>query len=155
MNMKKFNITVVRHAFSEPIEVLAETEKEAREKVLDIVECGGGRFRKNEEDYEVGKVEEEEYPYIDQYGEPYEPEMSAPAGGGLHKDCDYNAEALYCFYTLKTREAITAYLTKRGFAPGCQDKDYEEWYKGNTLIVFEAYDNNGNGLWGYVHTELV
>lgn len=153
--MKKFNITVVRHTFSTPIEVLAETEKEARDMALDIAEADSWIFRKNEELFEVESVEEEEYPYIDQYGEAYEPEVSAPAGGGLHKDCDYNAEALYCFYTLKNREAITKYLTKRGFTPGCQDKHYEEWYKGNTLIVFEGYDKtNGNGLWGYVHTEL-
>ena len=150
--MKKFSITVVHHAFSEPIEVLAETEKEAREKALDIVECGGGRFRKNQEDYEVESVEEEEYPYIDQYGEPYEPEMSVPAGGGLHKACDYNADALYAYYIVKDRYAIGDYLLSKGFSETIHGGDMEVWFKGNTKIIYEGY---GSGKWGYMHTELI
>lgn len=99
---------------------------------------------------------EEENNYIDRDGFPYdsEGEHCWPAGGGLHKDCEFNADALYAFYIMKSRGKITAYLTSKGFTPGCQADHYEEWTKGNTEIVFECYDN-GAGLWGYVHTELL
>ena len=39
--------------------------------------------------------------------------------------------------------------------PGRVVDAYEEWFKGNTKIVFEGYDpTNGKGLWGYLHTEV-
>ena len=99
---------------------------------------------------------EEENNYIDRDGFPYdsEGEHCWPAGGGLHKDCEFNADALYAYYVMASRGKITAYLTSKGFTPGCQTEHYEEWTKGNTEIVFECYDN-GAHLWGYVHTELL
>ena len=70
----------------------------------------------------------EENFYIDHFGHPYDHESgdSWPAGGGLDKRCDYNAEALFCYYVLKTD------------------------------IYFEGYDpDNDGGLYGYLHTEFV
>lgn len=99
---------------------------------------------------------EEENNYIDREGFPYdsEGEHCWPAGGGLHKDCEFNADALYAFYVMGSRENITAYLTSKGFNPWMQATHYEEWVKGNTKIVFEEYDHTGH-LFGYMHTELL
>ena len=113
--MKKFNITIARHAFSEPIEVFAETEEEARNKALDIAEGDSWIFPKNKELYEVEKVKEEEYPYIDREGNPYDEGSGLPAGGGLSKNCKHNADALYTYYIIKNRYDIRSYLTDRGF----------------------------------------
>jgi len=95
-------------------------------------------------------------PYIDRDGFPYdsEGEHCWPAGGGLHKDCEFNADALYAYYVMASRENITAYLTSKGFNPWMQATHYEEWVKGNTKIVFEEYDHTGH-LFGYMHTELL
>jgi hypothetical protein len=99
---------------------------------------------------------EEENNYVDREGFPYdsEGEHCWPAGGGLHKDCDYNADALYAFYTAKSRDKIFAYLTKKGFLLATYCNDGEIWVKGNTEITFECYDK-GADLWAYVHTELL
>ena len=95
-------------------------------------------------------------PYIDRDGFPYdsEGEHCWPAGGGLHKDCEFNADALYAFYTAKSRDKIFAYLTKKGFLLTTYCDDGEIWVKGNTEITFECYDK-GADLWAYVHTELL
>lgn len=93
-------------------------------------------------------------PYIDCAGNPYVENVSLPAGGGMHKDCEFNADALYAFYTMESREKITAYLTSKGFIPWCQAEDYEEWTKGNTKVFFEEYDHKAK-QWGYMHTELI
>ena len=66
--------------------------------------------------YFIGEPVKVENPYIDQYGFPYEENESMPAGGGLHKDCDYNAEALYAYYAVKDRKKIWDYLEKKGFS---------------------------------------
>ena len=99
---------------------------------------------------------EEENNYIDRDGFPYdgEGEHCWPAGGGLHKDCEFNADALYAYYTMKSRENIATYLTSKGFKPWTQTTHYEEWVKGNTKIVFEEYDRTGH-LFAYMHTELL
>ena len=98
----------------------------------------------------------EENNYIDRNGFPYdsEGEHCWPAGGGLHKDCEFNSDALYAYYVMASREKITAYLTNKGFNPWMQAEHYEEWVKGNTKIVFEEYDRTGH-LFGYMHTELL
>jgi hypothetical protein len=149
--MKKFNITVVRHTFAE-VEVIAETEKEARDEALDIAEGGGVSFPNNKELYEVDSVEEEEYPYIDRDGKPYEPEVSFPAGGGLHKDCEFNADALYAYYIVKDRYSIGDYLLSKGFVEIIHGGDMEVWIKGNTKITYEGY---GSGMWGYMCTDCI
>ena len=99
---------------------------------------------------------EEENKYVDREGFPYdsEGEHCWPAGGGLHKDCEFNADALYAFYTAKSRDKIFAYLTKRGFLLAWWGDDTEVWVNGNTEITFECYDK-GADLWAYVHTELL
>lgn len=149
--MKKFNITVVRHTFAE-VEVFAETEKEARDTALDNAEAGEVSFSEDNELFEVDSVEEEEYPYIDRNGDPYEPEVSFPAGGGLHKDCEFNADALYAYYIVKDRWEIARYLTIKGFKEALHGDNIEVWVKGNTKITYEGY---GCGLWGYMTTELI
>ena len=97
-------------------------------------------------------------PYIDQDGEVWDGESDDhcwPAGGGLHKDCDYNAEALYAYYTIKNGVGIDAYLTKRGFEHTlCDVMGRDVWRKGNTEIDFDAYDYDAH-MYGYVHTELI
>ena len=100
-----------------------------------------------------GKLEENNEPeYIDENGHPYVEGESWPAGGGFCKDCDFNAEALYAFKVIKERDAITKYLTKHGGVPGVQSDAFEEWFIGNTRIIFESYVSD---MWGYVHTELL
>jgi hypothetical protein len=103
--------------------------------------------------YFIGKPEKVENPYIDQYGEPYDCESgdSWPAGGGLHKDCDHNADALYAYYAVKDREKIWDYLEKKGFSEVLHGSDEEVWVKGNTKVTYESYVD---GMWGYMHTEL-
>ena len=103
--------------------------------------------------YFIGKPEKVENPYIDQYGNPYDWESgdSWPAGGGLHKDCDYNADALYAYYAVKDREKIWDYLEKKGFSEVLHGSDEEIWVKGNTKVTYESYVD---GMWGYMHTEL-
>lgn len=109
-------------------------------------------------EYVTGGIQEvEENPYIDQYGHPYDHESgnSWPAGGGLHKDCDYNAEALYAYYVLKNRDAISEFLIGRGFEFMGGGREEDWWRKGNTEIYFEGYDaDNDGGLYGYLHTEI-
>lgn len=100
----------------------------------------------------IGGIQEvEENPYIDQYGHPYVEDESMPAGGGLHKDCDYNAEALYAFNVIKDREKIWDYLEKKGFSEVLHGSDEEIWVKGNTRVTYESYID---GMWGYMSTEL-
>ena len=117
--------------------------------MIDLLVIGLILSQPNEEKEEVNN-------YIDRDGFPYDPdgEHCWPAGGGLHKDCEFNADALYAYYIMASREKITAYLTSKGFTPWCQADNYEEWVKGNTKVVFEEYDQSGN-LFGYMHTELL
>ena len=93
---------------------------------------------------------------IDRDGNPYDEDTSLPVGGGLDKRCDYNADALYAYYTLKNDEKIFNYLEEKGFElyRFCGDFDYFEWVKGNTRIVFESYDKKA-GQYGYMHTEFI
>ena len=108
---------------------------------------------KTETKFIIGGIEAvEENPYIDEYGHPYVEDKSMPAGGGLHKDCDYNAEALYAFNVLKDRRKIETYLAKRNFHREYRGDCMEIWYKGNTEVTFESYID---GMWGYLHTEPV
>ena len=91
--------------------------------------------------------------YIDENGKPYIEDVSWPAGGGLHKDCDHNTEALHAFNELQDFERIGEYLEGEGFNLAVDDFPYVEvWEKGNTQIVFEDYND---GLWGYLHTEFI
>jgi hypothetical protein len=106
-------------------------------------------------EYVMGGIQEvEENPYIDQYGEPYDPESgdSLPAGGGLDKRCDYNAEALFAYYAVKNRDDIYDYLKKRGFRLSSASANCDVFVKGNTGVWYESY---ADGMWGYMHTELV
>ena len=109
----------------------------------------------NNLEYSDGYQENDDDKYlINQYGQPYDENNSLPAGGGLDKRCDYNADALYAFNCIKGDDEIVAYLTKRGFVPGVQGMDYVEWFKGNTKIVYEHY-NRSQGLYCYMYTEFV
>jgi hypothetical protein len=96
-------------------------------------------------------------PYIDQYGEVWDGESDDhcwPAGGGLHRDCDYNAEALYAYYVKKNQGEIWNFLTGRGFKQLTGYSNKEVWIKGNTEIIFECYDYDAH-QYGYLHTELL
>lgn len=136
-------------------DITADSEEQAREEALKMAVAGDDLYQ-TEENYSAVCVEVSN-DYVDWQGCPYDPDDENhcwPAGGGLHKDCDYNAEALVAFYVMASRDRITTYLTNYGFTPLTQSENYEEWAKGNTLIVFEAYDDS-NPFWGYVHTELI
>lgn len=101
---------------------------------------------------------EEENNYIDREGFPYdsEGEHCWPAGGGLDKRCDYNADALYAYYVAKSSTAIWDYLNARGFEFLGDNGDAEWWCKGNTFVYFEGYSGGcRNGMYGYMHTELL
>lgn len=156
--MRKFTVTIDRTVNEiRTITVKAENKEQARAIANDTADSNEGWEGK---EYCVeSNIHIEEVPndYIDRYGNPYDCEDPAscwPAGGGLHKDCEFNADALYAYYVAKNREKIAEYLTSKGFVPHKRMKDYEEWYKGNTMIFFEDYDPSGQ-LWGYLHTEIV
>ena len=138
--MKTFKIDVTRTAFAtKTYEVKAESEITAKWKACKMAQ--NDTFSEDFSDYSVSACEEEENDYIDQYGNPYDSEDDKacwPAGGGLHKHCEFNADA----------------LTAKGFRAEKGDEDYEVWAKGNTEVTYECYDKGAN-LWGYMHTELI
>ncbi len=154
--MKTFKIDVTRTAFAtKTYEVKAETEIIAKWKACKMAQ--NDTFSEDCSDYSVSACEEVVNDYIDRYGNPYDSEDDKacwPAGGGLHKDCDFNADALYAYYVVKDRNKIFDYLTAKGFfLVKCHD-DYQKWIKGNTEVTYECYDKGAN-LWGYMHTELI
>lgn len=135
--------------------ITADSEEQAREKALKM--AVNDNLSETEENY-TAICAEVLKDYVDWQGCPYDPDDENhcwPAGGGLRKECDYNAEALVAFYVMGSREKIATYLTNYGFTPLTQAENYEEWAKGNTLIVFEEYDASDMELWAYVHTELL
>ena len=157
-NMREFSVTIDRVVRQvRTLTIKAETKEQAYDAAMDIaVENEGWEGKEYDTDYEI-HIEEVPNEYIDRYGNPYDvedPNACWPAGGGLHKDCEFNADALYAYYIVKSREKIEEYLTAKGFVPHTLKNDYEEWVKGNTMVSFEDYDN-GAHLWGYMHTELV
>ena len=156
--MKEFTITIDRIVKQlRTITIKAESEEQAYDVAMDIAaENEGWDGKEYDTAYEI-KMEEVPNDYIDRYGNPYDcedPNACWPAGGGLHKDCEFNADALYAYYVVKSREKIKEYLTSKGFELLLEMKDFQEWAKGNTRITFEDYDNSGQ-LFGYLHTELV
>ena len=154
-NMRKFTVTIDRIVSQvRVITVKAENEEQARAIANDTADSNEGWEGK---DYCVeSSIRIEEVPniYIDKYGNPYDSESDCcwPAGGGLHKDCEFNADALYAYYVVKDRWKIWDYLEKRGFSEVLHGSDEETWVKGNTRITYESYID---GMWGYMHTELV
>ena len=156
--MRKYNVEVVRISYcSKTFEVSAESEQDAKNKAFDLATDTDYSGSEYDCEYEVNTPQEIPNDYIDRYGNPYDcedPNACWPAGGGLHKDCEFNADALYAYYVVKSREKIEEYLTSKGFVPHTLKNDYEEWVKGNTMVSFEDYDPSGH-LWGYMHTEKV
>ena len=156
--MREFTVTIDRTINQvRTITIKAENEDMARIVAMDTANENEGWEGKEYNVESSIHIEEVPNDYIDRYGNPYDcedPNACWPAGGGLHKDCEFNADALYAYYVVKSRDGITKYLTSKGFTPLTQGKDYEEWAKGNTMVVFEGYDN-GAHLWGYLHTEVV
>ena len=154
--MKTFKIDVTRTAFAtKTYEVKAESEITAKWKACKMAQ--NDTFSEDFSDYSVSACEEEENDYIDQYGNPYDSEDDKacwPAGGGLHKDCEFNADALYAYYTIGDRYKIADYLRSKGFKETLHGADEEVWVKGNTEVTYENYDKVAH-LWGYMHTELI
>ena len=156
--MKEFTVTIDRTVKQlRTITIKAESKEQAYEAAMDIaVEDEGWDGKEYDTTYEI-KMEEVPNNYIDQYGNPYDSEDDKacwPAGGGLHKDCEFNADALYAYYTLGDRYKIADYLLSKGFKETLHGNDEEVWVKGNTEVTYECYDK-GAHLWGYMHTELV
>jgi len=155
--MREFTVTIDRTVHQlRTITVKAETETTAHSIATKIADSDEGWDGKEYCKESSIRIEEVPNNYIDRYGNPYDSEDENacwPAGGGLHKDCEFNADALYAYYIVGGKSKIAKYLTSKGFVPGVQVEDYEEWVKGNTMIVFEDYDHSG--LWGYMHTELI
>ena len=154
--MKTFKIDVTRTAFAtKTYEVKAENETIAKWKAVKVAE--NDTFSEDCSDYSVSACVEEENNYIDQYGNPYDSEDDKacwPAGGGLHKDCEFNADALYAYYIVGDRYKIADYLLSKGFKETLHGNDEEVWVKGNTEVTYECYAD-GAHLWGYMRTELI
>ena len=156
--MKEFTVTIDRTVKQlRTVTIKAESEEQAYEAAMDIaVEDEGWDGKEYDTTYNIN-MEEVPNNYIDQYGNPYDSEDEHacwPAGGGLHKDCEFNADALYAYYTLGDRYKIADYLLSKGFKETLHGDDEEVWVKGNTEVTYEDYDNGGH-LWGYMHTELI
>lgn len=156
--MKEFTVTIDRTVKQlRTLTIKAETREQAREYAMDIAsESEGWDGKEYDTNYEIN-LEEVPNNYIDQYGNPYDSEDDKacwPAGGGLHKDCEFNADALYAYYTLGNRYKIADYLLSKGFKETLHGDDEEVWEKGNTQVTYECYDK-GAHLWGYMHTELI
>ncbi len=154
--MKEFIVTIDRTVKQvRVITIKAENKEQAYDAAADIAEVNEGwDAAECDTDYEINIeeiIEEEPNDYIDRDGNPYTDE-SWPAGGGLHKDCEFNADALYAYYIVGDRYKIADYLHLKHFARIMYSDDREEWVKGNTKIIYEGY---GMGLWGYMHTELI
>jgi hypothetical protein len=156
--MKEFTVTIDRTVKQvRTITIKAESKEQAYDAAMDIaVQNEGWDGKEYDTDYEIN-IEEVPNNYIDQYGNPYDSEDDKacwPAGGGLHKDCEFNADALYAYYTIGNRYKIADYLLSKGFKETLHGDDEEVWVKGNTEVTYECYDK-GAHLWGYMHTELV
>lgn len=156
--MKKYNVEVVRASYaSKTFEVSAENEEQAKSKAVDMAvatDYSGSEYDCN---YSVNTPQEIRNDYIDRYGNPYEandPNACFPIGGGLHKDCEFNADALYAYYVVKDCHKIADYLTSKGFRRIKWGNDLEMWVKGNTKVTYECYDKERND-WVYMHTEKV
>ena len=158
--MKKFSVTIDRTIHQvRTINIDAENEEQAHVIAIDTAYNNEGwdwDGREYDTNYEI-KLEEVPNDYIDRDGNPYDAdddEHCWPAGGGLHKDCEYNADALYAYYVVKDRNKIFDYFTNKCFILEKYGQlAFEVWRKGNTKIIFECYDKSA-GLWGYMHTEL-
>lgn len=156
--MKEFTVTIDRTVHQlRTLTIKAENEERARTiatYTIDENEGWEGKEYCVESDIHVEEVPNN---YIDRHGNPYDSEDDNacwPAGGGLHKDCEFNADALYAYYAVKDRTKIADYLLSKGFKEVLHGEDEEIWVKGNTEITYECYDK-GAHLWGYMHTELV
>lgn len=156
--MRKYNVEVVRISYcAKTFDVSAENEQEAKNKAFDLATDTDYSGSEYDCEYEVNAPQEIPNDYIDRYGNPYDSEDDKacwPAGGGLHKDCEFNADALYAYYVVKSREKIAEYLTSKGFTRIMWHPDEEIWKKGNTRVVFENYAKPSQ-MWGYMHTELI
>ena len=156
--MKEFTVKVTRTLVSERVYTIkCEDASQAECSAFEVAQQDDWSGTKSFAKYNVGKPEEVPNNYIDQYGNPYDSEDDKacwPAGGGLHKDCEFNADALYAYYTMGDRENIEKYLVSKGFLRVECREDWEQWVKGNTQIDYECYDK-GAHLWGYMHTELI
>lgn len=150
--MKEFTITIDRTVKQlRTVTIKAESKEQAYDAAMDIAaENEGWDGKEYDTNYEIN-IEEVPNNYIDRDGNPYTDE-SWPAGGGLHKDCEFNADALYAYYIVGDRYKIADYLKLKHFTRIMYSDDREEWVKGNTKIIYEGY---GMGLWGYMHTELI
>lgn len=156
--MKEYSVEVVRTSYcSKTFKIMADNEAEAEAVALSCAYDTDFSGSEYDCDYEVLVPNEIPNNYIDRYGNPYDSENEDacwPAGGGLHKDCEFNADALYAYYTIGDRYKIADYLLSKGFKETLHGDDEEVWEKGNTRVTYESYDN-GAHLWGYMHTELI
>lgn len=137
----------------EIMELFAKWGREFHESHKDFIWDGSASYYDEIDVFVAKKFKEYSNPYIDRLGNPYHVGTSLPAGGGLHKDCDYNAEALYAYYVIKNKRDIAWYLANKGFVVLTVTPDMEEWMKGDTKIEFSSCCIDGT--WGYVHTEPI
>ena len=154
--MKEYSVEVVRTSYSsKTFKVKAHNEAEAKDIALSSAYDTDFSGSEYDCDYEVLTPNEIPNNYIDRHGNPYDSEDDNacwPAGGGLHKDCEFNADALYAYYAMGNRHKIADYLLSKGFKETLHGDDEEVWVKGNTEVTYECY---GGGLWGYMRTELI
>ena len=156
--MKEFTVTIDRTIKQlRTVTIKAESREQAYNTAMDIaVDNEGWDGKEYDTNYDIN-IEEVPNNYIDRYGNPYDcedPDACWPAGGGLHEKCEFNADALYAYYTIGNRYKIADYLLSKGFKETLHGADGEIWVKGNTQVIYESYDG-GAHLWGYMHTELI
>lgn len=150
--MKEYIATIYRTINQKrTITIFAEDEDQAEKEALMVSSDDKGWENTDYTTTSTIDIDEVPNPYIDEKGNPYTDE-SWPAGGGLHRDCEFNADALYAYYMVGDRYKIADYLNSKHFIRIKCWNDREEWIKGNTKIIYEGY---ANGLWGYMHTELI
>ena len=157
--MKKYNVEVVRTSYaSKTFEVSAENEEEAKRQAVDMAMDTDYSGSEYDCEYNANAPQEIRNDYIDIYGNPYNSEdqnACFPVGGGLHKDCEFNADALYAYYIVKDRYKIAEeYLPSKGFHRVKCGNDVEVWIKGNTKVTYENYNFDLNA-WVCMHTEKV
>ena len=109
--MKEFTVTIDRTVKQvRTISIKAESEHQAYDAAIDIaVDDEGWDGHEYDTKYDIN-LEEVPNNYIDKYGNPYDSESDAcwPAGGGLHKDCEFNADALYAYYNKLVKVGLFA-----------------------------------------------
>ena len=144
--MREFTVTIDRTVSQvRTLTVKAENEDMARTIATKTANDDEGWENKTYNVKSDISIEEVPNDYIDQYGNPYDSEDDKacwPAGGGLHKDCEFNADALYAYYIVKDRYKIAAI-----FSYGANE-DMDGKGSEHSAELLEQCMDDYNGMFG-------